>query len=131
MNTTLQLQNLIKKIVFHKGKRNPATKTFQAIRIKVNNELDELEKILPICIKYLKKNGRIVIISFHSLEDRIVKNFFKLNSISKLPRYIPIQEKDLAKLNLKVIGKPVFPNTDEIKINPRSRSAIMRVAEKI
>ncbi len=117
---TAQLVEIIKKSLpqrFQQRKIHPATKTFQALRIAVNDELNNLEKVLPQTLEVLKPGGRIAIISFHSLEDRIVKNFFK----------------DKAKENLikQITKKPITPFRKEIKINPRSRSAKLRVGQKL
>jgi len=113
VKTTFQLKEIIKKSVPGKRTRiHPSTRTFQALRIAVNDELNNLKKALPQAVEVLEKGGRIVIISFHSLEDRIVKNFFKDS-------------------NLKVLTKkPVISSQEEIKINPRSRSAKLRAATK-
>jgi len=130
--STLELTDLISEVKKHdmkKEKKHPATKTFQAIRIHINDELEELRSLLDFSLEYLKPGGRIAIISFHSLEDRIVKRFFRDNSridpnLSKLPNI-----QDTSKL--KVILKKIKSSDDEIKINPRARSAILRAAEKI
>ena len=113
------------------GKKNPATKSFQAIRIFINKELQELEKILDDCLDLIEKGGRIVVISFHSLEDRIVKNFIKKHSqrknvISKLPIF-NISEDFI----LKKIKVPLKATEEEIKNNMRARSARIRVAERV
>jgi len=131
-SSTLELADLVyqlKKYSIKKEKKHPATKTFQAIRIHINDELEELRSLLDFSLERLKPGGRIVIISFHSLEDRIVKRFFRDNSridpnLSKLPNI-----EDTSKL--KVILKKIKPSDEEIKINPRARSAILRAAEKI
>ena len=131
-SSTLELADLIYQLKKHsikKEKKHPATKTFQAIRIHINDELEELRSLLDFSLERLKPGGRIVIISFHSLEDRIVKRFFRDNSridpnLSKLPNI-----EDTSKL--KVILKKIKPSDEEIKINPRARSAILRAAEKI
>ena len=132
ISSTLEFADLIyqlKKYSKKKEKKHPATKTFQAIRIHINDELQELRSLLDFSLECLKPGGRIVIISFHSLEDRIVKRFFRDNSridpnLSKLPNI-----EDTSKL--KVILKKIKPSDEEIKINPRARSAILRAAEKI
>ena len=132
ISTTLEFADLIyqlKKYSKKKEKKHPATKSFQAIRIHINDELEELRSLLDFSLEYLKPGGRIVIISFHSLEDRIVKRFFRDNSridpnLSKLPNL-----EDTSRL--KVILKKVKPSDEEIKVNPRARSAILRAAEKI
>ena len=131
-SSTLELADLIYQLKKHsrkKEKKHPATKTFQAIRIHINDELEELRSLLDFSLECLKPGGRIVIISFHSLVDRIVKRFFRGNSridpnLSKLPNI-----EDTSKL--KVILKKIKPSNEEIKVNPRARSAILRAAEKI
>lgn len=114
------------------GGIHPATKTFMALRIAVNNEFENLEKSLQQAVEILKHGGRIAVISFHSGEDKIVKNFFKQESKDCLcPPEIP-QCICNHKAKLKIITKkPVIPTKNEIKINPKARSAKMRVAEKI
>jgi len=121
IKSTFQLVEIIKKAVpGRRTKIHPATRTFQALRIAVNDELNNLKKGLSQAVEVLEKGGRIVVISFHSLEDRIVKNFFK---DSCLPA---------GKANLKIITKkPVISSEEEIKINRRSRSAKLRAAIKI
>ena len=119
IRTTFEIIEVIKKATpnwYHQQKIHPATRTFQALRIAVNNELNNLEKTLPIALKILKPKGKLVIISFHSGEDRIVKNFLREN-----------YRKGLLKILTK---KPVIPTRTEIKANPRSRSAKLRAAEK-
>ena len=137
IESTLELVKIIKSVkkINKKSKINPATQTFQAIRIYLNDEIEELRKGLNIAIKILKKKGRIAVISFHSLEDRIVKNFFKQNSgkIYNKSRYLPQEEpnNNISK-KLKIITKKVIkPMPQEIKLNYLSRSAKLRVAEKI
>lgn len=117
---------------WEKGK-NPATRAFQGIRIHVNNELGDLERGLEAALDALEVGGRLVVISFHSLEDRIVKQFMKRQAkgeADKLPRDLPIIPKAFEP-RLKLIGKPVFASDAEVKANPRSRSAVMRIAEKL
>lgn len=120
IKTTFQLVEIIKKAtpVFYQHKKiHFATKTFQALRIAVNDELNNLEKVLPQTLEVFKKRGRLLIISFHSLEDRIVKNFFRERAKEGL---------------LKILTKkPITPSKDEIKMNPRSRSAKLRAAIRI
>ena len=117
---------------WEKGK-NPATRAFQGIRIHVNNELTDLEKGLEAALASLKVGGRLVVISFHSLEDRIVKHFLRRmakGEADQLPRHLPIiPEKFEPKV--KVLGKPQYASQAELKTNPRARSAVMRVAEKL
>ena len=129
---TLELAELIKNIVPKRGlKKDPSTKTFQALRIYVNKEIEELENVLPIAFKSLKEKGRLVVISFHSLEDRIVKNYTKLQMKTDfIPKKIPIKLSDIKLAPFKVVQKMITPNLEEIKKNPRSRSAKLRVIEK-
>ena len=119
IKTTFQLIEAIKKAVpfwYQRKKIHFATKTFQALRITVNNELDNLKEALPQALEILEPGGRLVVISFHSLEDRIIKNFFK--SLAK-------------EGSLKILTKkPVIPTLKELKVNPRSRSAKLRAAQK-
>lgn len=111
--------------------KHPATRAFQAIRIFINRELDELEALLATIVSKLVVGGRLVVISFHSLEDRIVKRFMRNESRGKsLPRHLPVLDSDLQR-SLTLIGKAVKPSAEEIEANPRSRSAVMRVAERL
>jgi 16S rRNA (cytosine1402-N4)-methyltransferase len=111
--------------------KHPATRSFQALRIFINQELTELKSVLEQAIRVLAKNGRLAVISFHSLEDRIVKRFIRQHSQGEvLPREVPVKAKQLQPL-LKAIGRGVKPTEDEIAHNPRSRSAILRIAEKL
>ena len=117
---------------WEKGK-NPATRAFQGLRIFINNELGDLETGLDAALEALEVGGRLVVISFHSLEDRIVKQFMRRHAkgeADKLPRDLPIIPEAFVP-RLKLIGKPQYASADEIKANPRSRSAIMRIAEKL
>ncbi|MFW5431774.1 MAG: 16S rRNA (cytosine(1402)-N(4))-methyltransferase RsmH [Methylophilaceae bacterium] len=109
--------------------KNPATRTFQALRIFVNQELEELSLILPQCLNFLAEGGRLVVISFHSLEDRVVKRFIKSESDrDNLPSNFPVKAKDLPQSRLEAVGKATKPSKLEVKNNPRARSAVMRVA---
>lgn len=111
-------------------KKHPATRTFQAIRIYVNRELDELTELLDAAVAALKIGGRLVVISFHSLEDRIVKQFMRRQSVPPLiPRSVPIAG-DAQPMPLKLVGKAVFASDQEVHANPRARSAVMRIAER-
>ncbi|WP_218422306.1 16S rRNA (cytosine(1402)-N(4))-methyltransferase RsmH [Stutzerimonas stutzeri] len=117
---------------WEKGK-NPATRAFQGLRIHINNELGDLERGLDAALDALEVGGRLVVISFHSLEDRIVKQFMRRHAkgeADKLPRDLPIIPKAFEP-RLKLIGKPQYASEAEVKANPRSRSAVMRVAEKV
>ena len=137
IESTKELANLIKKtfpVYFvHKSKIHPATKTFQALRIYVNDELNELSIALNKSIDLLKYNGKLIVVSFQSLEDRIVKDFFNHNSGKRWrsSRHYP-ELADEGPINLKLITKkPTRPTEREIFKNPRSRSAKLRVGEKI
>lgn len=135
IQTTFDLLDIIKQAVpknYLYKKINPATKTFQALRIEVNDELNNLKKVLPEAMDLLEKGGKIAVISFHSLEDRIVKHYFK--QLSKGCICPPDFPKCVCgrKPEVKLITKKVIrPSADEIKINPLSRSAKFRVAEKL
>ena len=128
IETTFELSNIIQGVVKRNGKTHPATKSFQAIRIHVNDELHHLKIVLSKLEKFLKLGGMVVIISFHSLEDRIVKNFFK-PEIQDFPKDIPINPS--LKETYRCIKKKVRPSIGEIQTNPRSRSAVMRVFSKL
>ena len=111
--------------------RHPATRAFQAIRLLINRELEELERILAIALAALRTGGRLVVISFHSLEDRRVKRFMQYHEKGdELPMGVPVTG-DRLRRRLRRIGKAVKPGVPELRDNPRARSAIMRVAEKI
>ena len=111
-------------------KKHPATKTFQAIRIFLNDELKDLEDCLGVIVPLLKPAGRLVVISFHSLEDRIVKRFMREQARGEqLPSKLPIRDDEIVG-HLKLVGKPVKPSEAELDENRRARSSIMRVAEK-
>jgi len=129
--TTHQLSQIVAKAVrTREPGKNPATRTFQAIRIYLNQELEEIERVLPQCVDSLKPLGRIVVISFHSLEDRMVKRFLRdMAQGDKLPRNLPIRAADVPKGRLNLVGKAVRATAQEVAANPRSRSAVMRVAE--
>lgn len=117
---------------WEKGK-NPATRAFQGMRIHLNNELADLETGLEAALDSLKVGGRLVVISFHSLEDRIVKHFMRRKAkgeADQLPRHLPIIPEKFEPV-IKVLGKPQYASTAELKANPRARSAVMRVAEKL
>jgi 16S rRNA (cytosine1402-N4)-methyltransferase len=110
--------------------KHPATRAFQAIRIFINRELEDLEIALGHTVDALSEGGRLVVISFHSLEDRIVKRFMRDQARGQqLPKHVPVIDSDTGK-TLNLVGKAVKPSTDEVQRNPRSRSAIMRVAER-
>jgi 16S rRNA (cytosine1402-N4)-methyltransferase len=130
LETTTQLAELIENTIGKREKKHPATRCFQAIRIFVNNELGDLAAGLDAAIRQLRPGGRLVVISFHSLEDRLVKRTFReAVRPGKVRRNIP-EHPDWSP-SLKLIGKAVRPSEQEISANPRARSAIMRVAEKL
>lgn len=111
--------------------KHPATRVFQALRIFINNELDELESCLDQSLEVLAIGGRLLVITFHSLEDRIVKGFFRKNSgFTTLPKHLPLMVKDMSKVLLKNVGK-IFPSAEEIANNPRARSAKLLIMEKV
>ncbi len=133
IETTHQLAKLIENTIpFREKHKHPATRSFQAIRIAVNNELDELTMVLEQSIKLLNFQGRLVVISFHSLEDRIVKRFMRNESgVKRNVGKLPIKEVDIEKGVLNVLSKAIKPSADEIARNARSRSAVLRVAERV
>jgi len=130
--TTGQLAALVEKAVrTREPGQHPATRTFQALRIFINQELEELSRVLPACVARLAPAGRLVVISFHSLEDRIVKRFMRDESRPPvLPRRLPLRAADLPPPRLLLVGKAVRPGEAELAVNPRARSAVMRVAER-
>ena len=129
IKTTLQLSQIIQDIYPEKKiKTHPATKSFQAFRIFINNELNELEESLSQASKIIKKDGVIVVISFHSLEDNIVKSFFR-PTVKSYPKDIPLNSTKV--YDFSCIAKKIRPKKNEIDINKRSRSAIMRVFKKL
>jgi len=132
IDTTSQLVRIIEEAVpFRERHKHPATRSFQAIRIFINNELGELEQCLHAALEQLNKGGRLVVISFHSLEDRIVKRFMRDHQRGDpFPARLPILDEQLSR-KLKHIGKVMRASKEEIATNIRARSAVMRVAEKI
>lgn len=133
IKTTRQLAKLIEDTIPIREKhKHPATRSFQAIRIAVNNELGELTSVLEQAVKLLNHQGRLVVISFHSLEDRIVKRFMRDESgVKRDVGKLPIKEADIEKGVLNVLSKAIKPSANEIAQNPRSRSAVLRVAERV
>lgn len=130
--TTLEFADLIRRTVPHKREDiDPATRSFQALRIYVNDELGQLESGLSAAHALLKAGGRMAVVSFHSLEDRIVKTFMqeKSGKTANPSRYMPVVEKQAATLKT-ITKKPILPTESETKFNPRARSARLRVAEK-
>jgi len=132
IRTTRQLAEIVGRAVrTREPGQHPATRTFQALRIFINQELEELEVTLPQAAELLAPGGRLAVISFHSLEDRIVKNFIRERSTAdRLPRGVPVRAADLPAPQLKAIGRAVKPGDAELRRNPRARSAVLRVAEK-
>jgi len=110
--------------------QDPATRTFQALRILVNRELQEVSLMLPQAVARLAPGGRLAIISFHSLEDRIVKRVMRAASRAELPRDLPIRASELPQMPLKIVGRAIRASAAEIAANPRARSATLRVAER-
>ena len=133
ISTTRQLAALLEKAVLTREPgQHPATRSFQALRIHVNRELEELSLVLPQCVERLVGGGRLVVIAFHSLEDRIVKRFMRdAAQPPKMPKRLPVRAAELPQPVLRLVGKPVFPSVAETAANPRARSAVMRVAERI
>jgi len=131
--TTRQLAEVVGRAVrTREPGQHPATRTFQALRIHVNQELEELEVTLPRAAALLEPGGRLAVISFHSLEDRIVKGFIREQSTAdNLPRGVPVRAKDLPPAPLRAVGKAVKPGDEEVRRNARARSAVLRVAEKV
>ncbi|MEJ2214294.1 MAG: 16S rRNA (cytosine(1402)-N(4))-methyltransferase RsmH [Gammaproteobacteria bacterium] len=130
--TTRQLAEVVSSAIpKHEKHKHPATRSFQAIRIKINHELEELQQVLGQALDLLASGGRLVVISFHSLEDRIVKRFMRDQSRGdRLPAGLPVQFEQ-SNAVMKLVGKAVFAGEQELSINPRARSAVMRIAEKL
>lgn len=138
INTTTELASIIAKAIpGTPGPKHKATRCFQALRIAVNSELDELKKALDGAIDVLAKDGRLCVISFHSLEDRIVKTFFKdKSSAPPIPRGLPITDDELLELKrqyakLDLVSKAIKASDEELSVNVRSRSATLRVAKRL
>ena len=133
LHTTRELVAVIEAISPRRGDRiHPATRTFQALRIAVNEELASIEKVLPQATASLKSGGRLAVISFHSLEDRIVKDFFREQSKDLVnPPYEQIYQEERKATLKEVNRKPITPSEEEIKNNPRARSAKLRIVEKM
>jgi len=136
ISTTLQLAEIIAssipmRLQKKEPGKHPATRSFQAIRIFINRELDDLIDCLECSKEALASSGRLVVISFHSLEDRIVKRFLRAQSTPpKMPRGLPIADDQLEVPDFRLIGRAIKPSRDEIDVNKRSRSAIMRIGER-
>jgi 16S rRNA (cytosine1402-N4)-methyltransferase len=132
LGTTRQLAALVAEAVpTREPRQDPATRTFQALRIHVNQELQELSLVLPQCVDLLEPGGRLVVLSFHSLEDRIVKRFMReYSQADTLPPKLAVRARDLPQPKLRLVGKARRATDAEIAANPRARSAIMRIAER-
>ena len=132
IDTTRKLAQLVAQNVRTRERgQDPATRTFQAVRIFINRELEEVEAVLPQVMGRLKQGGRLAVIAFHSLEDRIVKQFVKKYSQHPpLPRWAAVKEADLPLPPLKAVGKAIKPGVEETASNPRARSAVLRIAER-
>jgi 16S rRNA (cytosine1402-N4)-methyltransferase len=132
VDTTRKLATLVAEAVpAREPRQDPATRTFQALRIHVNQELEELSVVLPQCVALLHPGGRLVVISFHSLEDRIVKRFMRAESrADSLPARLPVRARDLPQPRMRLVGRARRPAAQEVAVNPRARSAVMRVAER-
>ena len=133
LQTTGDLARLIEDAVPKREKhKHPATRSFQAIRIEINNELEEIKQGLQQAVNILGVGGRLVVISFHSLEDRIVKRFIRNESGRKVnPGRLPVLEADIERGVLKKVGKAIKAGTQELQQNPRARSAVLRVAIRV
>lgn len=133
ISSTGELAALVAQVVrTREPGQHPATRTFQALRIHVNRELEELSLALPQALDRLRPGGRLVVISFHSLEDRLVKRFLRGQAQPPLPpKEVPLTRAALPRPTLRLIGKPVRASAKELAANPRARSALMRVAEKL
>jgi 16S rRNA (cytosine1402-N4)-methyltransferase len=132
--TTAQLAALVRSAVHTREPgQDQATRSFQAIRIHINQELQQLALALPRAQALLKPGGRLVVISFHSLEDRIVKQYFRDQAHPEIdvPKGLPLRHDQLPQPRLKLIGGAIKPSAEEIAANPRARSAVMRIAEKL
>ena len=133
IRTTAELSAVVARAVkTREPGQDPATRTFQALRIHLNQELEELSLVLPQCVDLLNPGGRLAVISFHSLEDRLVKQFMRRHAKGEpVPRGIPLTQAQLAqRTDLILIGKAIMPSEQELQDNPRARSAVLRIAEK-
>lgn len=133
IGTTGQLAAIVSRAVrTREPGQDPATRTFQALRLYINQELEEVALVLPMIESRLAPSGRMVVISFHSLEDRLVKQFMRAESSPpQLPARLPVRAAEIGSPKMRLIGKPIRPNAAEVARNPRARSAIMRTAERI
>ncbi len=134
LTRTGELAKLIKTTAPQREiKKHPATRSFQAIRIYINSELEQIEKVLVASLNVLAEEGRLVVISFHSLEDRLVKQFMRKHSQGKkVPRGLPISEEELQKgKKLALVGRRLKPSKNEVELNVRSRSSVLRIAQRL
>lgn len=133
LRTTGQLAQIVAGAVRSREPgQHPATRTFQALRIYLNRELEELKEALPVCVDSLKPGGRLAVISFHSLEDRIVKRFMREEAAGEqAPAKLPVRAADLKPGRLRLAGKAIRASDAEVAANPRARSAVLRVAERV
>jgi 16S rRNA (cytosine1402-N4)-methyltransferase len=133
VTSTRQFAEVVAKAVrTREPGQDPATRSFQALRIRTNAELEELSLVLPQAVGRLNPGGRLVVISFHSLEDRIAKRFLREQTGgADLPRKLPLRAAELPRPVLRVVGRAVRPDAEELARNPRARSAVMRVAERL
>ncbi len=132
IDTTRKLAQIAAQCVRTRERgQDPATRTFQAVRIFINRELDEIQAVLPQAVECLNAGGRLAVIAFHSLEDRLVKQFIRqYSSHAPLPKWAMVREADLPQPPLRAIGKAIKANEAEVLANPRARSAVLRVAER-
>ncbi len=131
LRSTRQLADLVGATVrTREAGQDPATRTFQALRILVNRELEEVQVMLPQALRRLAPGGRLAVISFHSLEDRIVKRYLQSCARPELPRDLPIRDSDLPQALAMIVGRAIRPGEAEQRANPRSRSATLRVAQR-
>ena len=131
IRTTRQLAGIVAAAVrTREARQDPATRTFQAIRIHVNQELAELSLALPQARDLLAPGGRLAVISFHSLEDRMVKRFMQGEARPQVPERLPLRATEMPQPRIRIVGKPVRPSAAALAVNPRARSAILRVAER-
>jgi len=131
LRRTRQLADLVGQAVrTREPGQDPATRTFQALRIHLNRELEEVSLMLPQALSHLAPGGRLAVIAFHSLEDRPVKRFLQAAAHPEVPRGLPLKASEMPEPAVKLVGRPVRASTEEIRTNPRARSAILRVAER-
>jgi 16S rRNA (cytosine1402-N4)-methyltransferase len=131
LGRTRQLAKLVGEAVrTREAGQDPATRTFQALRIFINRELEEVSLSLPQAASRLAPGGRLAVISFHSLEDRIVKRFIRASGVPEMPRDLPLRASELPAALLEPVGRAIRASTGEVRANPRSRSATLRIAER-